>query len=221
MTVRDVQSLARYLEQHGGPNTAIFYDGLDNPGLQFTAVLDYHSPNEATAEGVANWREHTVRYAPKMSVQWRYWLEGNGDWMAQEDFAERLQDHTEDVTEPRGAQLVEIARELIAKKSFDFRSALNLKDGTVQFSYVENMETAGGEKGQIEVPSRFTLALPLHEGGARYALDCRLRYKIHERRLTFRYDLLKVDELIRHVNGELAAAVEQATKLEAFVGSYN
>lgn len=220
VVLRDVQSLARYLEQHGGPNTVLFYDGLDNPAMQFTAVLDYHAPNEAAAEGVANWCGHTVRFAPKLSVQWRFWLESSGDWMAQEDFAEKLQDHTEDVQEPKGADLVEIARELIAKKSFDFRSALNLKNGTVQFSYVENMETSGGEKGQIEVPSRFTLAIPLHEAGTRYAVECRLRYKINERRLTFRYDLLKIDDVIRYVNGELVAAVKTVTKLEPFVGGF-
>lgn len=215
VTMADLSSFARYLKEHGTGETALFCN-RSNTSFSVLAVLDYHEPK---AGGRANWREHLAYLKPTSSRQWLYWTARNKQWQSQEAFAEMLQDHTEDVVEPNGATLLEVAKELIAKKSYDYRSALNLKNGTVQFQYVENMETSAGAKGNIEVPEKFKLAIPLDEEGPLYDVGARLRHKIEERRLVFRYELLRAEELVKHAQDELLAALKEATTQEVFMGS--
>jgi uncharacterized protein YfdQ (DUF2303 family) len=214
-TFAELPSFARYLEAHATFATVIFAT-VSQAHARFGAIIDYHAPG---AEGAAGWREHQATFAPQLSEEFARWQVRDKQWFGQVEFAQFLQDATVDVVRPPGAELLEIAKELVAKKSYDFRSAQNLRDGTVQFHYVEDMTTSGGQKGTLEVPETFTLEIPIHKAGARYVIEARLKFKIEDQRLKFQYELLRLPQVFDHVHNELIKAVKTATKIEPLMGS--
>lgn len=213
---RDLASFALYLAQHGTDATAVQVD-VDVWPVRFMAILDYHQPGEL---GKPGWKHHTALFAPKLSEQFMRWVGKDKTWQAQSDFAEFLQDNLMDVRRPEGAALLEIAKDLVAKKSFDFRSGKNLANGTVQFSYVEDMTAAGGAGGVLEVPESFTIALPVHYASLQaYVLEVRLRFKIEQSKLLFRYEILQLQRTLDVVLTELLNEVRLATSRTVFVGT--
>jgi uncharacterized protein YfdQ (DUF2303 family) len=178
---------------------------------QFTAIIDFHSVD------CPGWCEHRVNYVPKSSRQFQFWLGNARKWLSQERFAEIIEENTEDITTPDGASLLEIACELNARKTCDFRSAVNLKNGTVQFSYVEDIEA---KRGVLEVPSQFTLVIPVLDEPARYPIQARLRYKIEDARLLFQFDLLKLHVLMDQLNSVLASEIKAGTAIDPHQGTY-
>lgn len=215
LTFWELPSFAAYVMKHADDATVLFCDPQAEP-IQFTAIFDHHTAGEA------GWGEHRATFAPRYAPEYTRWKEKNLAWLPQADFAEFLQDNLLDLTHPPGAHLLEIAQELLAKKAYDYRSAVNLRDGTVQFHYVETLETSGGAKGTLTVPYLFALGIPLHAGGPLFPIDGRLKFKIDDKnKLLFRYELVRLAQVITRVHDELRASVEHATKLPVLAGVSN
>lgn len=100
--------------------------------------------------------------------EWRKTLE----WMSQADFANFIEDHLEDVLTPSGQELLSIATDLEASSSGGFKGKVNLDNGSVRFSYQDEVETT------VDIPRNLTLGIPLFEHGDRYRLGARLRFII-------------------------------------------
>lgn len=100
--------------------------------------------------------------------EWRNMLE----WRSQADFANFLEDHLEDVLDPAGQDLLAIATDLEASSQGSFKGKMNLDNGSVRFSYQDDVETT------VEVPRLLTLGIPLFEHGSKYKLGARLRFVI-------------------------------------------
>lgn len=213
---RDVVSFATYLEQHRASNTIVFAT-LNKSASLFRAVIDYHQPGE---DGNAGWCEHIAEFRPERSEEFGRWVNASGQWLRQQEFAEFLQDNSVDIVQPDAATVLEVARELTAKKSVQFRSGVSLKDGTTQFTYDESLTTGGGAKGHLEVPEKFTIQIPIHAHGGSYSVPARLRYRIEDGgRLMFRFDLVQFHKLLEVVNSELLATVKAASKCEVLLAT--
>lgn len=164
--------------------TRIYGDRLSG---RVSAVLDDHKSSDPAD---ASWCDHRAVLLLADSPQWAAWRAHDGEKMAQVEFAEFLEDRVDDIIEPAGAQMLEIAMRLEAAKSADFRSAIRLDSGQVQFRYEENVKaqtSAGGE--EIKIPTMIKLRLPVYFGGQEYEIDARFRYRLSQGGLALFYKL--------------------------------
>jgi uncharacterized protein YfdQ (DUF2303 family) len=109
--------------------------------------------------------------------------------MSQEDFAEHVEVGLDDIAEPAGADVLEMAQTFHAKAHSTFRQATRLATGETQFQYDEEVAATAGKTGTLEIPSVLKLALSPFVGEERYAVIARLRYRLSGGRLTLGYKL--------------------------------
>ena len=208
--VSTARSFVKYVSDFVTDYTAVFAD-LKNE--RFTAVLDYHDPVNGPA-----WGKHVVSYSCPVDSRWRAWLLLDGKTMSQTDFALFIETNLLDIVDPSGADMLTISKELQAKKKIDFKSGQNLANGDVQFTYNEKTT---GSAGQMDIPQEFKLGIPVYEGGAKYEVTARLRYRITDGVLTMWYDLLRPERMAEDAFKEVQNEIEQGLndKVTFFDGS--
>lgn len=183
----DAKSFIDYFQLFAGDATVIF---ANQDSRQIKAVFDYHTDNPA-------WCAHSATLALSHSDEWKAWAGQNGKSMTQRLFAEFVEDHIRDVVEPAGAELLEVAKTLVANKKLQFRSGTELHNGQVQLTYNEVIEGQAGAKGQLEIPRTIKLGLRVFKGTEPYAVSARLRYRISdEGGLTFSYHIDDLDRVL-------------------------
>jgi uncharacterized protein YfdQ (DUF2303 family) len=184
----------------------------DRHAGRVTAILDYHE-DAATP----SWCSHRATLQLRQSPEWQAWTSKENAWMEQVAFAEFLEDHLADIAEPAAADVLEAVRHLEAKKTVHFKSGVNLDNGTVQLQYDEAIEGKG--RGNIVIPARFTLGIAPWESCSPYRVGVRLRYRITDDRLAFRYALDQARKVHEAAFGELLGRIEGETEIRPLIGS--
>lgn len=171
----DKDSLVAYVGKHGQKDTAIFADPFNDV---FVARIDWHGATEA------KFIQHTATLKLQRSEEWTRWTAISGKMMAQEDFARFLEENAADVSEPAGADLLEIARDLSAKRSVNWKRAIRLDNGDEEFEYVEQTEAQSQSRGNVAVPNKFTLTIPVYMNEPSVNVGAFLRWKLNGGSLT-------------------------------------
>ncbi len=212
VTLEEAGSFVRYVKEFAGEGTRIFCHQRGN-AAEFNAVIDYHRP------GAPAWGAHVAILRVEPSDQWTTWLARNKQSFAQEEFAQFIEENLSDVSTPTGAELLEVVMTLQAHTDVEFETAVRLDNGNVALRYAENTTARAGQKGQLTIPSKFSLGIPVFKHGARYALLARLRYRIRERKLTLWYELDNWELVQEHAFNELREIVQTETEIQPFLGS--
>lgn len=158
------ESFATAFDRYRDDRTAVFANPEDR---MIRAVFDYYE----SQSGKLGWGqfEAVMRFHPSRKL--KEW-EAVTDWSGQQEFAEFIEDHLEDVVEPSGQELLSIATDLEASSSGSFKGRVNLDNGSVALHYQDETQTT------VEVPRHLTLGIPLFEHGDRYRLQARLRFRV-------------------------------------------
>lgn len=189
ITVRDVSSFAQYWSKHSVQEASEIY--ADRAERKVTAVLDAH------ATRVAGWGQHRLVLALKHSSAWLAWAGKDGAPMAQEAFAEFLEDNRVDIADPPAAQMLEIASSLQASTKAEFQAGIRLTDGQRKLSYVEATTASAGTRGDLTIPEVITLHVPVFEGASTAdVLTARFRYRINGGKLALHYVLDRPADVI-------------------------
>lgn len=208
--LHDTESFIGYvIEFEKGGASRLFFDCEQET---FVAILDYHDV------AAANWCGHVATFKPRRSVEFQTWLGKNKNQMGQVDFARFLEDNLPDVVEPEGATLLEIALTLEAKKEVSFASGVRLQTGQIQFTYDEEIRGTA-KKGMIEIPDSFVLGIPIHENGPAYKIPVRLRWRLHEGKVVFWYEIARPHRFVSDALKEIRERVEGQTDLAVFSGA--
>jgi len=176
------ESFIAYFNRFANNNSVIF---IDKDKATFKAVIDYHSYNEPDNT------DHTSLFALKKTPEWDNWLNNNKKTMNQEDFGRFIEDNLEEIIEPTGATMLEIALSIQAKTDTKFTSSQRLDNGQIQLQYHEEINGTAGTKGELKIPQTFIIGLKLFEGGEPYRIEARLRYRIKEGNLALWYELIR------------------------------
>lgn len=217
--VRDVESFIAIVKAQATDAT-VLYRTVEPPC--FKAVFNDHGAAGSTGPG---WGDHQAVYSCPLSPEWRTWTAGNKRQMSQADFAQFIEDNLPDIAsteagDPTAAQMLEVSRTLQAKKKVNFASAIRLDNGEQQFTYEEKIDGTAGGKGQIRVPEVFKIGVPVFEGGPRYAVKARLRYRIGDNgSLALWFDLERPHKIVEHAVDELKKAVEEGAGRKTLNGS--
>lgn len=177
VTLQTVDSLVEYCGRFKTDDTVLFADIEQNVIL---AVIDYHTKQGAAVDATtrqANFLKHTARLHLPFSEEWKIWKKASDDGlMGQLDFARFLEENGGDVTAPPGADLLEVCRDLQARRSVNFIKAVRTASENESFEYTDKTDLS--DKGGIEVPTRFELKLPVYFGEATTQMFAFLRWAI-------------------------------------------
>jgi len=210
-TLHDAASFIAVVNDQKGEATRL-YSTINPP--TFTAIFN----DVAAAPG---WRDHTAKYNAPLSPEWKTWNASSGKGQNQADFAQFIETNLPDIAEPAGAVVLEVARTLEAKKKVNFASSVRLSDGSTQFTYEEDVQ-GSAQKGQMQVPEVFVLAIPVFENGDLWKVEAQLRYRIADGgKLTIWYELVRPHKVIETAVKELRATIATETGLPVLVGAPN
>lgn len=212
VSVLDAASFIEYYTLFCDVNSRVFADETTSKVL---AVLDYHG----AGDGGPRWGQHRVNLTLRKSPEWMRWMgrNGQGNKMAQMDFAEFVEDNAPDIREPNAATMLEMARSLQAKTDVDFSSAIRTNNGQVQFKYTENVKGTYGN-GNVEIPESFVIGIPVYVGSARVPITARLRYRLNSGKLSIWYDLLRADAIERDAFMSTLAEIKQGLSVTIING---
>lgn len=171
VTVRDVASFKTYWDRHSDSDSEVF---ADHEHGRFTAVLDAHHANRDSGgerdPGKARWQQHHLVLALELTEPWKTWTKSDRTFAAQVTFAEFLEDNYSDLA-PKdackeldfppvdAATFLEVASHLQATQRLAWKEGVRLDNGDIKFGWDEDTQARGGIKGDLEVPSRFALAI--------------------------------------------------------------
>ena len=207
-TLRDTASFIAFVKEtlaRDDAEISRIYGTLDKP--QFVAVFNDNG-----------WRDWKAIYSCPLSKEWQTWLGANGRQMSQTDFAKFIEDNLPDVANPPAAEMLEISRTLEAKKKVNFASGIRLSNGQNELTYEEEISGTAG-KGKFTVPETFLLGIPVLEGGIRYGVEARLRYRIGDAgKLAMWYDLVRPHKILEDAVKAVWSEIETGTDLAIFNG---
>lgn len=211
VTVLDPASFIEYYTLFSDPNSRVF---ADETTLRVLAVLDYHG----AGEGGPRWGSHRVTLALRQSEEWKVWLSGNNKQMAQQTFAEFLEQNSMDIVKPSPADMLAVARDLEATTEVEFGSGIRMSDGQMRFKYTETTKATVGA-GTLAVPEQFVLNIPAFIGGERVPMQALLRFRVREGKLVIWYTLVRPEEVIRTAFIAARDAIADSLKLTIVNGS--
>lgn len=205
VNVQDQAGFLALFKRYRNEQETVIY--ADREEAIFKAVFNDHS-NDSTG-----WRDHVCRYACPKSNEWQVWMGNDGVKMSQEQFAHFIEQNLVDIVEPVSAEMLEISRSLIAKKSASFSSAIRLSDGSHQFSYDEDIK-GSTKSGNLAVPETFKIGIPVFLNGTGYAIEARLRYRIKEQSLEMWYELIRPHDVFEDAFNAIHAEISKETGME-------
>lgn len=214
--LHDVASLVAYCKDHEADQLlARVY--VDSPNATFVAVLN--APRVDTDTLIPSWGDHRAHVSLVPSIEWRHWTGNSGQLLDQVAFAHHIERHIVDVRTPDGATLLEIVSSIEGTKNVEFTRAERLDNGQRRFLYRETIEGRAGATGQLEIPSEFTLGIPVFDGDTEgYAITARLRWRITGEGLKLGYELDRTDVVWRDAVLHLVQVVEAGLGLVAYRG---
>lgn len=206
---RDAASFCRAVAEQKTDSTKIYGNQVTT---SFQAVFNDHGA------ALPGWRDHTATYTCPLSVEWKTWLGVNKRQMSQEAFAQFIEDNAPDCVTPDSATMIEISRTLEAKKKVNFASGIRLDNGQNVLTYEEEISGTAG-KGKLTIPEVFTIGIAVLEGGPKYAVNARLRYRIADKGvLTMWFDLDRPHKVLEDAVKEVWSFIETTAALPIFNG---
>lgn len=199
--VRDVASFLAYFDKHRDQDSEVYADA---ERLTITAVLD------ADTADAPRWGRHRVTLSLRTTEAWNQWLARDNKLIGQEDFAEHIEDHLAELVSPPAAEMLEIAQSIQGTTKCEFQSGTRLQSGQRQLAFVETTTAKAGQKGTLEIPETFKIALTPFEGSTGYELTARFRYRIEGNGLRLGYKLDRPGDVRQHAFADILASVSEA-----------
>ena len=209
----DKDSFVAYVGLFQTPDTRIFHDETS-----FTAILDYHAAVKEGVDGGPARARHVAKYALKHSPEWDAWNALASGRQPQREFAEFIEEHAKDIKVPDQASLLEVAQNLQISRKVDFVSGTNTRNGTVQFAYVENDETVGGKKGNVDVPAKITLGIPVYKGDPLDQIEVLFRHRLDNGKLFFLIKFLDIEAIKDRALKAIAESISTEIGIKPFWG---
>jgi uncharacterized protein YfdQ (DUF2303 family) len=205
--LQTVDSLVDYANRFKGDNSILFAD-IDRNTI--VAAIDYHGPQSAAR------LDHTARMVLPHSVEWVAWREINGKYMGQLEFARFLEENATDILAPTGAELLDVVHDLHALRKVDFKKAVRTASDNENFEYTDQTELQ--TKGDLELPTRFQLQIPVYFRSIPTNLFAFLRWKVEENKLNLGIQLHRPEHVRQDEFKSIVDDVAARTELPAVFG---
>lgn len=209
LTLQTTDSLVDYINRHKGESTLLFADISANA---IVAQIDYHAPDKAAQVA------HRATLTLSFSEEWRLWSEISGRLQEQLAFARFIEENATDIRAPAAADLLEAVRDLQAHRKVSFIKAVRTSSENESFEYQD--ETKATTKGDIELPTKFKLGLPVYFGEPETELFAFLRWAIDADKggLKLGIQLHRAEHVRQAVFKQIVLGVSQRTDRQAVFG---
>lgn len=176
------------------------------------AQIDYHSPDKAAQIA------HRATLTLPFSEEWRLWTEISGRLKEQLEFARFIEENASDIRAPAAADLLEAVRDLQAHRKVSFIKAVRTSSENESFEFQD--ETKATSKGDIELPTKFKLGLPVYFGESETELFAFLRWAIDTEKggLKLGIQLHRAEHVRQAVFKHIVAGVTERTDCCAVFG---
>lgn len=200
---QDVESFGAYVNRFKATDTEVF--SYDEQKV-VAAIIDYHG------KGKPRWCDHKADLKVSHTDDWKAWIGLCANPVSQVQFAEFIEDHIHNIGKPDAAVLKDMVLKFQSWKETTFKSALNLQNGDVSLTYIEDSER--GNDAQTKLPSEMVLVVPIFEGQLPEQITAKLRYRIKDQKLTFQVQLLQQKEIVKRAWQEVLEAVGALTAIK-------
>ena len=183
---------------------------VDQPNSQLVTVLNPSRGVDVDGRRVrvaGDYGDHRVALTLRHTPEYEAWKTGQS-LTDQTTFARRMQDGELEITDPAPATMLEIAETFHATSESKFKSGRRLQDGRRSFTFEEDTQASAGENGDVIIPERFKLAMPIYVGGDTYAIECRLQWQ-YRPQFHIGYTFIRPEVVLDHA---FASIVGQVTE---------
>lgn len=211
-------SFIDYVNRYKTGDTLIF-SAISETGVEFTALMDYHTAAPALCPGYCS---HRATFVAIETPEWKVWKAANRLAMTQVGFATFLEDNLSLFVQPTGAELLEMVRSLHGHRNARFNTALRLDNGSYSVSYDEDVVVKGSSitsNGELELPPTITAMLAVFQGSDPYAVQARLKSRCEDRKLVLFYETISLAKIIRESILLLVEQVAEKTGIVPLLGS--
>lgn len=175
VALQTVESLTDYVGRFRSESTVLF---ADIAGSAIRAVIDYHGRPGADGVAVPDRARHAASMVLPFSEEWRIWSEASGKLVPQLEFARFIEENGADVVAPDAAELLELVHDLQARRKVNFVAAVRTATNNQAFEFEDRTDLK--TKGDMELPTRFLLTLPVYFGESPGAVSAFLRWHLDE-----------------------------------------
>lgn len=208
VTIETADSLVDYVCRFKGQDTVLFAEISAN---RIVALLDYHDKGEAAHVA------HRAKLELPFSEEWTLWKGISGKLMGQLDFARFIEENAADIRAPSAGDLLDACRDLQVHRKVNFVKAVRTHSDNENFEYSEETN-ATTKKGDLELPTKFVLGLPVYFGDAETEVHAFLRWRLDEGALTLGIQLHRVEHVRQAVFKQIVIYVASRTNCAAIFG---
>lgn len=208
LTLQTVDALGEYIIRFREKDTILLGDVFNS---RIVALIDYHGPGEAHRSA------HIADLTLPFSTEYKAWTRIDGVFLPQLEFARWIEENSIDIKAPSGADLLEVCRDLQAKRKVSFKSAVRTNTDNESFEYVD--ETGVQVKdGSIELPTQFLLSFPIYFGDARQDVSAFLRWKFDEGKLFLGIQLHRLENVKQAIFQQHLLTLAERTDRPGYLG---
>lgn len=172
VTLQNAIALIDYLNRFKTDDTLLLADVAQS---RIVAAIDYHGAKSPALV------DHKAMLDLPFSEEWKIWSGINGALKPQLEFARFIEENAPDIKAPDAGSLLESVRDLQARRNVNFTAAVRTDSDNESFEFTDNTETRS--KGDIELPTKFLLSIPVYFGDSDVAVPAFLRWKFDEGKL--------------------------------------
>jgi len=208
VTLQTQDSLVDYVNRFKTESTVLFADIACN---SICALIDYHAA--AAADHVA----HKANLTLPHSEEWTQWTRISGKLMAQLEFARFIEENAADIRVPSAGELLDACRDLQVRRKVNFIKAVRTASDNENFEFSDET-SATTKKGDLELPTKFVLGLPVYFGEPETEVHAFLRWKLDEGQLMLGIQLHRVEHVRQSVFKQIVLAAADRTSCPAVFG---
>lgn len=208
VTIETADSLVDYVNRFKGNDTILMADISAN---SIVALLDYHTKDAAAHVA------HRARLHLPFSEEWSLWTRISGKLMPQLEFARFIEENAADVRAPDAGELLDACRDLQVRRKVNFIKAVRTTSDNENFEYSEET-SATQKKGDLELPTKFKLGLPVYFGDAETEVYAFLRWRLDEGALTLGVALHRTEHVRQAVFQQIVQDAADRTGCPAVFG---
>lgn len=225
-----VDSFLQHVERFKNEDSAIF---ADPQSMKLNCVYSYSNKDKP------KFHDHTSVLSLTASEDWTEWNKSNGEEMSQIEFAVFVEDNIlsvidiPDLNAPTAAalrsvalllgyryatqaEMVALSRGIAINADRKAKQTVSLASGEGELAFSEEHRDVYGEK--MKVPGLFVVGLPVFEGSDLYRLPVRLRYRLKDGLVLWRYDIHEPKKAFKDAFELVLEQVKQKSGLPVFIG---
>ena len=213
----DVGSFLTHWHDHATAYSRI-YALLKDDRAAFVAVYDEHAgPVHGDLVTGPDFRGYRALFVPQFSLEWELWKKGDNVQRDNLAFAEWLEDVYQDIVDPAGSHMLQVALNFKVVESGVFDKVSRLEDGSIDFTYRKAIEGSANVAGnRVSIPAQFTIQIPVFKGFNEPKRDvrARFRYRVAQGRAVVWYSLERPARVLQEAYRALWARIAQNVNVE-------